>query len=150
MQSNDSSARVSPLSAPMSRLSLTTRYALLVLVVTVLCGPDASAQVGGSNDYGSIYSRYGLGERTEFSSSQGAMLGRSGVSMRSGIYNDLVNPALWSDQTVTTFTVSGGVTGTRSVDSLNPDASRATAGDLFGLQFGIPILPGRLGATAWR
>jgi hypothetical protein len=75
------------------------------------------------------------------------MLGRSGVSMRTGVYNDLSNPALWSDQMVTSFTVSGGVTGTRSIDSFTTDASRATAGDLFGVQFGVPILPGRLGAT---
>jgi len=129
----------------MSRFLLTARSALLVL--TALLVTDASAQVGGSNDYGSIYSRYGLGERADFSSSQAGMLGRTGVSMRTGIYNDLGNPALWSDQTVTTFTISGGVTGTRSIDGLNPEASRATAGDLFGLQFGVPILPGRLGAT---
>lgn len=142
---------VSPARGSLSYLSMhrtpLARLALSLFVLTALSAPDASAQVGGSNDYGSIYSRYGLGERTEFSSSQGAMLGRSGVSMRTGVYNDLSNPALWSDQTVTSFTVSGGITGTRSIDSFTSDASRATAGDLFGLQFGIPILPGRLGAT---
>ncbi|MEO0557006.1 MAG: hypothetical protein AAF170_02360 [Bacteroidota bacterium] len=129
----------------MSRSFSTVRSVFVVLAA--LLSAEASAQVGGSNDYGSIYSRYGLGERAGFSSSQAAMLGRTGVSMRTGIYNDLGNPALWSDQTVTTFTVSGGVTGTRSIDDLNTEASRATAGDLFGIQFGVPILPGRLGAT---
>ena len=125
------------------RLSL---LSLAALAATALASP-AAAQEGGSNDYGSIYSRYGLGERSDFSSSQGAMLGRTGVSVRTGVYNDLNNPALWGDQTVTTFSISGGVTGVRSVDSVTPGASRATAGDLFGLQFGVPILPGRLGAT---
>ena len=124
------------------------RLSLLSLAALSLAAASpAAAQGGGSNDYGSIYSRYGLGERSDFSSSQGAMLGRSGVSVRTGVYNDLNNPALWADQTVTTFSISGGVTGLRSVDNATPDASRATAGDLFGLQFGVPILPGRLGAT---
>ena len=145
MPSNDFCARVSPVSDPMSRSFCMTRSAVFALAV--LFSTAASAQVGGSNDYGSIYSRYGLGERSDFSSSQAGMLGQSGVSMRSGVYNDLGNPALWSDQLVTTFTISGGVTGTRSIDAVTPDASRATAGDLFGLQFGVPILPGRLGAT---
>ena len=129
-------------SGRLMRLSLLSLAALSLAVAS-----PAAAQVGGSNDYGSIYSRYGLGERSDFSSSQGAMLGRTGVSVRTGVYNDLNNPALWADQSVTTFSVSGGVTGVRSVDGVTPDASRATSGDLFGLQFGVPILPGRLGAT---
>ena len=144
---NVSALCVSLLYGPPSSLSPMRRLSLIALAAAALALPDAAAQVGGSNDYGSIYSRYGLGERTEFSSSQGAMLGRTGVSMRTGVYNDLSNPALWSDQTVTTFSVSGGAIGTRSVDSFNDEASRGTSGDLFGLQFGVPLIPGRLGAT---
>ena len=119
---------------------------LLVALSAVLLGASG-ALAQGQNNYGSIYSRYGLGERQDFGSSQAEMLGGSQASLRSGIYNGLVNPALWSDQQITTFSASVGIAGVRSTDATAADASRATAGDVAGIQLGVPLLPGRLGLT---
>ena len=128
-------------------MSLTPRFlaALLVALAGVAAAPGAHAQI--QSDYGSVYSRYGLGERSDFASSQAAMLGGSGVSLRSSVYSNLSNPALWGDQVLTTFSVAGRVAAVRGVDAATPDASVGTAGDVAGLLFGVPIFPGRLGAV---
>ena len=118
---------------------------LAVLTLTVLVAAGAHAQ--GQNNYGSVYSRYGLGERIEFGSSQGSMLGYSGVGLRSGTYVQLTNPALWSDQAVTTFSAGASVATVRGEDENTPEASTGTAGDLSSLHLGIPLLASRLGAV---
>ena len=119
--------------------------AALVLAAVGLAAPAAHAQ--GQNNYGSVYSRYGLGERTEFSSSQSEMLGGAQTALRSSFYNGLANPALWADQQVTTFSAAVGLQGVRSTDATSATASRATAGDVAGLQIGVPLIPARLGLT---
>jgi hypothetical protein len=119
----------------------------LFLLVLVLIATAAPALAQGQNNYGSVYSRYGLGERLDFGSSQAEMLGGAQTSLRSSLYNGFVNPALWSDQTVTSFSAAVGLSGVRSTDAATDEASRATSGDLAGLQLGVPLLPGRLGLT---
>ena len=121
-----------------------TRTAALLLAAF---GLAASAQAQGQNNYGSIYSRYGLGERSEFGSSQAAMLGHAGTSLRSPVYTNLANPALWADQTLTTFSAAGRVTTVRGVDGASPDASVGTAGDVAAVLLGLPVYPGRLGVV---
>ncbi len=118
---------------------------LAVLVATLGAAPVLAQ--GGQNNYGSIYSRYGVGERMDYSSSQAEMLGVGGVALRDGAYAGLANPALWADYTVTTFGASVGIAGVRAVDASTAEASRATAGDLTGLHLGIPLVPSRLGLT---
>ena len=109
------------------------------------------AQAQGQNNYGSIYSLYGLGERVEYGSSQSAMMGHAGAALRSGVYVGLTNPALWSDQTVTTFSAGASVAAVRGEDAATPDASVNTAGDVSSVHLGIPLLPGRLGlALSYR
>lgn len=120
------------------------RFAAVILIALGLSG---GARAQGQNNYGSIYSLYGFGERIDFGTSQSAMLGHSSVSLRSGAYTTLANPALWSDATVTTFSASASVTAVRAVDATTPDASVGTAGDLAALHLGLPIVPGRLGFT---
>ena len=122
-----------------------TRTTLAILAAAVASAAPALAQ--GQNNYGSIYSRYGLGERTDFGSSQAEMLGGAQVGLRSTLYNGLANPALWADQQVTTFSAAVGLQGVRSTDASGADASRATSGDVAGIQLGVPILAGRLGLT---
>ncbi len=134
--------------APPAALLPVPRLMIRVALVLVAAGaalPAAHAQ--GQNNYGSVYSRYGLGERTEFSSSQSEMLGGAQVGLRSVFYNGLANPAGWADQQVTTFRAAVGVQGIRSTDAASTAASRATAGDVAGLQLGIPLIPARLGLT---
>ena len=124
----------------MRRLAL---FAALVL--------PAAVQAQGQNNYGSIYSLYGLGERVETGSSQSAMLGHAGAALRSGSYVGLTNPALWADQGVTTFSAGASVATVRGEDGLTEGTSLGTAGDISALHLGIPLLPGRLGvAVAYR
>ena len=127
---------------------MTRTAALLLLVCAGLAGaglPEAQAQ--SQSNYGSIYSRYGLGERAEFGSSQAAMLGNGGTSLRSSVYTNLANPALWADQTLTTFSAAGRVTTVRGVDGATPEASVGTAGDVAAVLLGIPVYPARLGVV---
>jgi len=119
------------------------RSLLLLSAVALASGP-ALAQA--SNDYGSAYSRFALGQRYDFSTSQAEAMGLSGVAIRSGLYNGLANPALGADQTVTTFAASGGIRGVRATDGADATAE-ATAGDLGLIQLGIPIYPNKLGLT---
>ncbi len=99
-----------------------------------------------SNDYGSAYSRFALGQRYDFSTSQAEAMGLAGVAIRSGIYNGISNPALGADQSLTTFSASGGIRGVQSTDATDA-TSEATAGDLGLIQLGIPLYPGRMGLT---
>ncbi len=117
----------------------------IALAAVALLAAGAHAQ--GQNNYGSIYSRYGVGERVEASSSQAQMLGHAGVALRSGSYVTLSNPALWADQTITTFSAGASLTTTRAEDAFTDETSVGTAGDLAGLHLGLPLLPGRLGLT---
>ena len=123
------------------------RLAAVALALTLSTG--ASAQ--GQNNYGSIYSLYGVGERIEVGTSQSAMMGHASTALRSGAYVPLTNPALWSDQVVTTFSAGASVEGVRGEDARTADASVGTSGDLSQLHLGIPLLAGRLGvALAYR
>ena len=119
---------------------------VFVVFLAVLAAAPAWGQ--GRNNYGSIYSRYGVGQRMDFSTSQAASLGGAGVATRSGIYTTLTNPALWSDLSVTTFNVAASVTGTRASDALSDVDAEATAGELEALHLGLPLLAGRLGLVA--
>ena len=115
-----------------------------LLLALVVC---AGAQAQGQNNYGSVYSLYGLGERAEFGTSQTAMLGHASTALRSSAYVNLSNPALWSDQTLTTFSAGASVATVRAEDAFSDEESVGTAGDLSSLHLGIPLIPSRLGVT---
>lgn len=135
-----------PCSAPYLLLSPMRHLHLLALFLTLFLAWPLTAAAQGSNNYGSPYSRFGLGERFDGSTSQASMMGVSGVAIRSGLYNSMVNPALASDHGLTTFSASGAVTGLRSINAAD-SMSRATAGDLRLLQLGVPLSAGRLGLS---
>ena len=118
------------------------------LVLLAVLSAALPVQAQGRNNYGSIYSRYGVGQRLDFATSQGQALGGTGVAIRSGAYTSLSNPALWSDQRVTTFSAAASVAGTWATDGLSDETTGATAGEFESLHFGVPILPGRLGFVA--
>lgn len=120
-----------------------SRSALFALF---LFAAPAAAQ-GGQNNFGSVYSRFGVGERTDFGSAQAEMLGIAGVALRDGNFTGLSNPALWADLSVTGFGASVGITGIRAEDGSAADPSRSTAGDVSSLQLAVPLMPARLGAV---
>ena len=119
--------------------------ALPALLLVLLSAGAARAQ--GLNDYGSVYSRFGVGERVGFSSSLSEAMGGAGVALRSGFYNGLANPALWADLDYTDFAAAAFVRGVQSSDAADA-TSQATGGGLSALEFGFPLLRGRLGFTA--
>ena len=133
------SSRVSLFSLP----SVSMRPSALLLFLVLSIGAHAQ----GQNNYGSIYSLYGLGERVETGSSQSTMLGNASTALRSGTYVNLSNPALWSDQSLTSFSAGASLTTVTSEDGLSDGTSVGTAGDLSALHLGIPLLPNRLGLT---
>ena len=121
---------------------------LAALLVFLLPG---LVQAQGQNNYGSIYSLYGVGERVEYGSSQSAMMGHANASLRSGTYVGLTNPALWADQAVTTFSAGASLATVRGEDALTQGSSVTTAGDVSSVHLGIPLIPSRLGvAVAYR
>jgi len=77
---------------------------LFLIAVSVLYAPSVHAQ---SLSDGSIYSRFGLGERASFQSSQSQAMGGGGTALGSFRYGNLANPAGLSDQYFTR--VNGGM-----------------------------------------
>lgn len=115
-------------------------------VLLLASGLASGAAAQAPSDYGSIYSRFALGQRYDFSTSQADAMGVSGVALRSGLYNGLSNPALGADQTLTTLSAAALARGVNATDATGA-TSEATAGDLGLVQLGIPVTPGRLGLT---
>jgi hypothetical protein len=115
--------------------------ALLTLLASGLAS-GAAAQT----DYGSVYSRFALGQRFDISTSQADAMGVTGVAIRAGLYNGLSNPAHGADQTLTTLSASALVRGVQATDATDATAE-ATAGDLGLVQLGVPLVPGRIGLT---
>ncbi len=115
--------------------------ALVAVVLLLLSGASAQAQ---SNGDGSIYSRFGLGTLTDFSSSQSAAMGRGAYALRSLNYNSVANPALWSDQVFTRLS-AGGSFKRIEAKSRGTQASQLTSGSIEALKFSFPILERELG-----
>lgn len=115
-------------------------FVLLLLLGT------AAASAQSNRNYGTVYSRYGLGERASFSSSQSAMMGGASMGLRSATYAGIDNPALWSDQALTQLTISAHVQGLRAEDASGA-RSELTSGSLGAVQLSLPLVSNRLGLT---
>lgn len=116
------------------------------VILLLLCSP-AQAQ---SNGDGSIYSRFGLGTLTNFSSSQAQAMGGGAYAVRSLNYNPSGNPALWSDQVFTRFSAGASynrisATGGGPQTNGNDLSSTLVAGTLESLQFSFPLYEQELG-----
>lgn len=119
------------------------RFLFLSLFLFVGC---SMADAQSNRNYGTVYSRLGLGERLSFSSSQSQMMGGASVALRSATYNGLDNPALWSDMGLTQFSVAAQIEGVETENAVG-DQAKLSSGSLAGLQFGVPLLTNRLGLT---
>ena len=75
------------------------------LIVLSLLVPAAAAQ---SQTDGSIYSRFGLGQREFYNSPRAQAMGGGGLALRSVNFTNHANPASLSDQVFTRF--AGGLT----------------------------------------
>lgn len=114
-------------------------------LLLVLLAPGA-VRAQSLNDYGSIYSRFGVGERASFSSSMAEAMGGAGVALRTPYYAGLDNPALWADLPYTDFAASAFVRGVQSTDA-GAATSRNAGGGLGALSLGLPLISGELGLT---
>jgi len=114
---------------------------ILVLLIFLVFAGDVSAQI---NNDGSIYSRFGVGERIVFGSSQGQSFGGLGTGLFTPNYLNTTNPATWSDQVYTRF--SGGLDfhNIRSSDVSNT-TSTLSNGSIGAISFGFPIKERKIG-----
>jgi hypothetical protein len=116
------------------------------VLLALLVGASLPAYAQNSLNYGTAYSRLGLGERLSFSSSQAEMMGGASAAVRSYTYSGLENPALWSDLGVTRFSVAAQIEGVESENAAG-DQAQLGSGSLAALQFGVPLLNNRLGLS---
>ena len=126
---------------PMRGFSSTVLRWFLVAGVLMAVPLSAVAQSAGD---GTVYSRFGVGELRSPSSLQAQPLGGSGTALRSLNYVSLSNPALWSDQELTRFSISANYQET-SVEDAAGQTSRTVAGTLEGVHFSFPIYERTLG-----
>lgn len=107
----------------------------------MLSAPPVQAQ---SNGEGTIYSRFGIGSLTSFSSSQSQALGGGGVALRTLNYSPDANPALWSDQVLTRLAGGASVHSTSSTDN-SGSSGQLTSGNFQAFQFNFPLYERKLG-----
>ncbi len=127
------------------KLHTVVRSAWVVLLMALLPGM-ASAQ--NSND-GSVYSRFGLGQRHTFMSAKSQAMGGGGYALSSSLYPNPLNPASLPDQILTRF--AGGLSYesiTTSADGFT--SGRLASGSLSGVHMTFPLLASRLGLGIFR
>lgn len=114
---------------------------LLLLFLFFGVAPTASAQ---SRDDGSLYSRFGLGQLQEFSSSQIQAMGGGGTALWSYNYLNFSNPATWSRQIVTRASLGVRLDGLQTTDAAH-NTKELTAGSFNAAQFSFPLMQDKLG-----
>ena len=117
-------------------------FALLLLFAT---NSPTYVQAQQNSD-GSVYSRFGIGELYNFSSSQIQALGGGGFGLASLNYVNLANPASFSDQSLTRIGASVQFQGLEIADAQG-DASRLNSSQLQAFLFSFPIRSRKLGAA---
>lgn len=129
----------------MKRMSVTSsgRSVMVIagLLVALLTADFAYAQ--NSND-GSVYTRFGLGQRQTWLSAKGQAMGGGGLALSSSLYANPQNPASLSDQLLTRF--AGGLTYesiTTEADGFDP--GRLASGMLSGVHLTMPLKVNKLG-----
>lgn len=113
----------------------------LFLVVLFLTGSPLYAQTSGN---GSIYSRFGVGQLQNFSSSQSQALGGGGYALRSLNYNSAANLALLSDQIYTRLSLGADYNVVESENS-SGQGSQLNTGSVEAAQFSFPLYKRKLG-----
>ena len=108
-----------------------------------LCLFSLTVHAQSSSD-GSIYSRFGLGERWTFNSSQLQGMGGGGTGLQTFQNLNLSNPASWSSQVLTRVAVGMRYEGLEASDASN-QTSRLSSGVLNGVQISFPLKPNKLG-----
>lgn len=118
-----------------------TRQSVFILFLALLLTRAVSAQ---TQDDGSIYSRYGIGELTSFASSQAKALGGAGTALFSYNYVNSSNPATWSRQTLVRVAVGARFNRLHAENALG-QSEKFLRGNFNALHVGVPLLSGKLG-----
>jgi hypothetical protein len=90
---------------------------------------------------GSVYSRFGIGERRFFPSGRSAAMGGTSIALRGAAHINQINPATWSDIYVAQFSGSLFYEGIRSDDGIG--SVSLGNGNLSGAMLALPIMPSR-------
>lgn len=122
-----------------------SRVSLVLGVLGALLALSAAQPVWAqSSGQGTIYSRFGVGTLTDFSSSQSQALGGGAYALRSLNYNPDANPALWSDQVYTRFSGSAAYKSI-AVQNRQGETGHLTSGTVQALQLSFPLIERQLG-----
>ena len=122
--------------------STTAGFALFLILAVLSPAPV----VGQGTDYGSVYSRFGLGERSLPFSPIAQAMGGGGFGLGGTSYANLANPAALSDLSLTRALAGFRLDMVESTDASGA-ISQQTAGSLSGFSFGVPLIEGRFGVA---
>ncbi len=117
------------------------KFTLLILLFALIQANSVNAQ---SQDDGSLYSRFGIGELSFFASSQAQALGGASSALVSPGYLNFGNPATWSRQTLVRVAVGARFDQLYAQDALG-QSEQLLRGNFNALQIGVPLLAQRLG-----
>ena len=126
---------------PIARLS-TLVYGMLLAGLFIVTPPRPA--VAQQNGDGSLYSRFGLGERFTFHSSLVQGMGGGGTALTSLTHVNLNNPATWSDQSLTRIGAGVQFQGLQ-IAGADGNESRLNSSLLEFFQFSFPLRPGKTG-----
>jgi len=105
------------------------------------------ASLAQSRSDGSVYARFGVGERKSFYSSQAQAMGVLGTALQGPAHLNLANPAAYADQYYTRFGAGLDFVGVQSKDDAN-QTSTSSGGALGAVQLGFPLMVRKLGLAA--
>lgn len=118
-------------------------FRILFLVTALAIVPSVAVQAQNTGD-GSVYSGFGIGELTQFGTSQNRAMGGGGFGLRSLGYANFANPAALSNQVLTRLAAGVDYQGVEIRDA-NDNVSRLNQGSLAAVQVSFPLLEQRLG-----
>lgn len=111
-----------------------------MVIGLMIAGPVAAQN---SND-GSVYSRFGLGQRHTWLSGKSQAMGGGGLALSSSLYANPNNPASLSDQILTRF--AGGLTyESITTEAEGFESGRLASGSLSGIHLSFPLRTNKLG-----
>jgi hypothetical protein len=129
----------------MKSMSITSRgRSVLTFTGLLMCLLTADLAVAQNSNDGSVYTRFGLGQRHTWLSAKGQAMGGGGLALSSSLYANPLNPASLSDQILTRF--AGGLTYesiTTEADGFDP--GKLASGMLSGVHLTFPIRTNKVG-----
>lgn len=121
-------------------MTMRTLQRLLALVLLGLAVPAAAQRTGE----GSVYSRFGLGNRVDYASSQLQAMGGGGVALFNLNYLNLSNPATWSEQVLTRATGTVVFQRLWATDA-SGNTTQLGSGALQSVHLSLPLRTRRIG-----